>query len=64
MSMAAMGGGLAADGEFVVSGGHGPVLCELADTAFDGAALFVGVGVEGGCSPPAATAATPPTARQ
>jgi hypothetical protein len=53
-------GGLVADGEFVVSGGHGPVLFEVVDTAFDGvtrrrlSANFAGsgrpvVGVGRGC---------------
>src|SRR5205814_1027448 len=35
-------------GEFVVSGGHGPVALEPVDAALDGVALFVDLSVEGG----------------
>lgn len=41
-------GGFVADGEFVVSGGHGAVAFEPVDAALDGVALFVGFGIEGG----------------
>ena len=43
---------------FAVSGGDGAVLAELAEGTFDGVALLVGDGVEGGW--PAARAAAPP----
>ncbi|WP_406229558.1 hypothetical protein [Nocardia sp. NBC_01009] len=39
-------GGQVADGEFVVSGGHGPVLFELVDALFDGVAVAVDRWVE------------------
>jgi hypothetical protein len=35
-------GGVVADGELVVAGGHGPVALESADAAFDGVALLAG----------------------
>jgi hypothetical protein len=41
-------GGFVADGELVVAGGDGAVAFEPADAAFDGVALLVQAGVEGG----------------
>ena len=43
-----MDGGLVADGELVVAGGHGPVTLEPGDPAFHCVALLVQPGVEGG----------------
>ena len=36
-----VGGGLVADGEFVVPGGHSPVLLELAEAAIYGVAVLL-----------------------
>jgi hypothetical protein len=41
-------GCLVADGELVVAGGDGAVAFEAADAAFDGVALLIQLGVEGG----------------
>ena len=41
-------GGFVADGELLVAGGDGAVALEAVDAAFDGVALFVVFGIEGG----------------
>jgi hypothetical protein len=41
-------GGFEADGELVITGGHGPVTFEPVDAAFDAVALFVALRVECG----------------
>jgi hypothetical protein len=51
-----VGGGLVADGEFVVSGGESPVVFEFVDTAFDRVPVLVDSRVE--CGWPAALATT------
>jgi hypothetical protein len=51
-------GGFVADGQLVIPGGDGPVAFEAVDAAFNGVALLVQLGVEGGW--PAARAALVP----